>query len=43
MSAVRFLGHAALLMIGVGAASQAVGAPFGHSGLTSPSETFPLL
>lgn len=43
MSAFRFLGHAALFMIGVGTASQAVAAPFGHSGLTSPSETFPPL
>ena len=43
MSAFRFLGHAALFMIGLGTASQAVATPFGHSGLTSPSETFPLL
>src|SRR3954462_7728532 len=44
MSAFRFLGHAALFMIGLGTASQAVaaGVPFGHSGLTSPSGT-PLL
>src|SRR4051794_12548283 len=43
MSAFRFLGNAALFMIGVGTASQAFAAPFGHSDLTSPSETFPLL
>ena len=43
MSAFRFLGHAALFMIVVGTASQAVAAPFGYSGLTSPSETFPPL
>jgi hypothetical protein len=40
MSAFRFLGHAALFMIGLGTASQAVAAPFGYSGLTSPSETW---
>ena len=43
MSAFRLLGHAALFMIGLGTASQAVAAPFGYSGLTSPSETFPPL
>jgi hypothetical protein len=43
MSAFRFLGHVALFMIVVGTASQAVAAPFGYSGLTSPSETFPPL